>query len=64
MQENKITSSVITHKLRDNPHVIVEAQVKVQLQMTADLQTLKITVFEEDRKAQWELSHDSSKQPF
>lgn len=52
MQENKITSSVITHKLRDNPHVIVEAQVKVQLQMTADLQTLKITVFEEDRKAQ------------
>lgn len=37
MQENKITSSVIIHKLKDNPHVIEEGQAKVQSQMTAQL---------------------------
>lgn len=48
MQENKITSSVIIHK----PHVTEEGQVKIQSHMTTQLQTLKITTFQGDRKAQ------------
>lgn len=37
MLKNKITSSVIIHKLMDNPRVTEEEQVKIQLQITAQL---------------------------
>lgn len=61
MQEHKVTSSVIIAHLRDNPHANEEEKVKVQWQVTAQLQTLKIWTFQGDGG---ELSLSSEQLPF
>lgn len=61
---NTITSGVIIHKLKDQPRVIDEGQLRVQPQMTAQLETLRIAASQGDREAQWELSHNSAQLPF